>query len=233
VELARPEPAAGAAVTGERVAPGAFSHGDGGAHLPAPTPCERVGNAARELGAVLPRLERGMVRDPKRAPAGFAPRRPNTSSRPPWETRTANALFGAEDAARRAEVRLTGYPSGRRPAVILAALPALAYGAELAATRLAAERLEKALLRSFIALGEAEAWAALPRVPGQPVHVCPWCRLPSLRVQPLAGRLRCIAPGCADQDGNRPEARIRLHEFYDGSSEWVLSWQDGSEGLPA
>jgi len=53
---------------------------------------------------------------------------------------------------------------------------------------------------------------------------CPWCQTFSLRLSTEYGQVRCFFPGCTDEDGNRPEARLEISTL---SGQPVLAWTSG------
>jgi len=175
--------------------------------LPALSPQLRVTAALQELKTLLPLLEQAIVPDPSRAPLSLATARPPAGPRPPWAPRPAYAVFAVLEALEDARGQDQDDPS-------------------------LARMLESALRQARIALGLDEPWSPLPRQPGSPPPVCPFsCRLPSLRMQPLAGLVRCVTPHCRDSLSRRPRATMQLAWGRDGTWHAVLVWDDGTTGL--
>lgn len=188
--------------------------------LPALSPRDRASAALRELTTLLPVLEQGIAPDPSRPALSFSPARPAASSRPPWSPRIAYALFtvaGAIEDARGYDDNGNENENENENDSALAVM------------------LECALRGARVALGLDEAWRPLPRLPRATPPLCPFsCRLPSLRMQPLAGIVRCVTPRCRDTRGSRPRAVMQPVWAHDGSG-WQarLIWDDGTRGLPA
>lgn len=84
--------------------------------------------------------------------------------------------------------------------------------------------------RAGIALGEIETPRRIPRMPGQPEPACPFCRHHTLRAFPLYGLIKCIDPGCKDDQDRKPSARL---EYSEHVGDFIILWQDGIPGVPA
>lgn len=83
--------------------------------------------------------------------------------------------------------------------------------------------------QASIILTDTEAPRRLPRSPGSPEPVCPFCGKHTLRILPLQGLIRCIGD-CTDSQGRRPSAHL---EYSPVVHDWVPVWQDGIAGVPA
>lgn len=119
--------------------------------------------------------------------------------------------------------------SGENTKLALDAIVALAEAAGDALASDAAAWLERWHARAKRALGEASPVARLPRQPGEPERSCPFCECLTLRYWSLDGVVKCINPGCRDDDGKRPAAKIEYSGF---TGQLELCWQDGVVGLP-
>jgi hypothetical protein len=213
--------------------------------IPAPSPQLRITSAAHDLLIVLPALEAAIVPDPSRRPpqSSSSTSRTGSPARPPWSSPAASAIFTLADRAYAAEciLRPPHLPVPPPRATVPAIQRSLAYAAAAAPVSspallpAAARLLEGALHVSLQALGSEERWSPLPRLPRTPAPRCPFsCGLPSLRMRPLQGSVRCITPHCTDSHGlPHPEASAYPRRGKEpGEWEWRLIWRDGTEGIP-
>jgi len=162
-------------------------------------------------------------------------------SQPPWQAAVANAVMDLHALSREMEAWLR----------LSQGLPGRARGGSSGNTRKALENVVRLSeiaedgtvrghtrdLRSWehradIVLGNREMPKKLPRQPGEPERICPFCEKHTLRIlpfqlNPTGEHVKCTNVTCFDEDGNRPFARL---EFFGG--DWVLRWQDGIIGVP-
>ena len=157
-------------------------------------------------------------------------------SQPPWHAPVANAIMDLHALSRQLESGLRselGLPLRKRggsnanTVKAMHAIPRLCEGADDYSVRLCAKELGRWGSRAQGALNSKEQASRLPRQPGKPEPACPWCRNHTLRSRGLEGKIWCINPGCADEQGKRPVAML---EYFRG--EMVLRWQDGVIGCP-
>jgi hypothetical protein len=160
-------------------------------------------------------------------------------SKPPWLASAAYLFLELHHDARLEERRLRLHlflpirPRGDSDANTLKALSMVTSLAEAAGTEPAASAaswLERWHGRAARVLGEASPVMHLPRQPGEKERPCPFCRCLTLRFWSLEGRVRCINPGCRDDEGRRPAAVIEYSGF---TQQLELRWQDQICGLPA
>lgn len=156
---------------------------------------------------------------------------------PPWNSRIAYLIFDLAKMARTLESNLHLMISGsqtvrgtsdRNTQLALRALPNLALGLDEEVTSLVTRQVEQWCLAARVAIGEAEPFIPLPRSYGQGDPRCPWCQRHTLRAQVTAGLVRCLNPGCLDDQGHRPIARIEIGAY---GEEPQLVWQDQSFAL--
>ena len=161
------------------------------------------------------------------------------ASKPPWFSAAAYLFYELHRDARLEEQRLRTILSlpfrlrGGSSVNTLKALKLVTSLAEAAGTEPAASAaswLERWHGRAARVLGEASPVAHLPRQPGERERPCPFCRCLTLRFWSLEGRVRCINPGCRDDEGRRPAAVIEYSGFTENLE---LRWQDNILGLPA
>lgn len=57
-------------------------------------------------------------------------------------------------------------------------------------------------------IDEQDSWVAVPRAPGLPPPVCPYCKTLSLRMAKAREEVRCFYPGCTDLEGRPTKARM-------------------------
>ena len=162
-------------------------------------------------------------------------------SQPPWHAPVANAITDLHALSREMEawLRLSqGLPrrvrggSSENTRRALENVVRLSEAAQDGTVRSHTRELNGWGRRASVALGETEMPKKLPRQPGEPERICPFCEKHTLRMLPLqlnpsGEHLKCFNKECTDDDGNRPFARL---EFFHG--EWVLRWQDGVIGMP-
>jgi hypothetical protein len=170
--------------------------------------------------------------------------RDNTStgkpvSKPPWNAAAANLIFELRHDARLEEHRLRVHLNlplrarGSSDVNTLKALETVISLAEAAGTDSAASAaswLERWHGKAARVLGDASPVNRLPRQPGEKERPCPFCSCLTLRFWQFEGRVRCINPGCRDDEGRRPSAVIEYSAF---TEQLELRWMDGILGLPA
>lgn len=196
--------------------------------------CSRLRETVAEVLVLNDRLEAVIAVRSRNGGSGFHGK--IDFSQPPWNAAVANMILDLHSWCRRAETDACAGLS----------LPSRGRGGSSVNTRRALERLlvladgsGAGMVRDCLgwlggwsrraraALGEAETARRLPVPEGGGEPACPWCRKRSLRQFPLAGVIRCIDPGCRDEEGRKPWARL---EMFQG--EWVLRWMDGVIGNP-
>lgn len=157
-------------------------------------------------------------------------------SQPPWSAPPANMILELHSWVRETEAlwryRMKFPPrfrggSDKNTYVCLKTLTGLAEGIDDSLVSTADRWLNGWCKRAKATLGVTESAKRLPRVPGEGVALCPWCKHDTLREMALAGVIFCIDPGCADEENRRPKAYL---EYFQG--EMVLRWQDGIIGAP-
>lgn len=57
-------------------------------------------------------------------------------------------------------------------------------------------------------IDEEDEWTPVPRAPGMPAPLCPYCRTLSLRMAKARETVRCFFPECRDLDGRPTQARM-------------------------
>lgn len=212
------------------------------------SPLDRLEEAISSLIPLLPRLEAAVAPGvvPKHAATGSSASSSHPS-RPPWNPAAAYAAHAVwyESRESRQALRLSalGTPRGapfpvlHRPVCDLEALPLLAASPRVP-VQLSAEvagHAQRWLLMTHLALGLGDDWRPIPRAPQQQPPCCPYCRLHSLRFESRKGLVRCVTPGCRDQDGARPLARVEYRPDRSSPGDYyaVLAWRDSTEGLAA
>jgi hypothetical protein len=159
-------------------------------------------------------------------------------SQPPWHSPIATAFFDFHALSRKIERDLRyelGLPARYRgcsdanTAKALEAAISLCEKADDFAVGLNTKEIERWTRRASIALGLTEVPKRLPRSPGGTEPKCPFCKMRTLRSKWLDGEIYCINPGCKDEAGVKPRARM---EFSVHAGDWILVWQDGIGGLP-
>jgi hypothetical protein len=131
------------------------------------------------------------------------------------------------------ELVLPQRPRGNSNANTRKALEAvcqLSEGTDDFMVRVCTKELEKWSRRASIALELTEVPKRLPRNPGTPEAACPFCHNHTLRMRSLEGKIYCVNPGCKDDEGRKPEARM---EYSPVTGNWEVVWQDNIVGLPA
>lgn len=181
------------------------------------------------------RLELALTAWPARGSGGvFTPPGP----RPPWSPAAANLVFELRREARYVERSLRGAlslpirdrgTSDKNTGIALRSILALAEAAGTQRALDAARWLERWCGQAARVLGEASSIIRLPRQPGERERPCPFCAGFTLRYWPLHGVVRCVNPGCRDDEGRRPAAEITYSSF---TAHLELLWQDGVLGLP-
>lgn len=158
-------------------------------------------------------------------------------SQPPWNATAADAVLDLHAEIRQLEAsmqREAGLPvrhrggSGANSTAAVNNLCQLAHAVCDDSVRIAVRSLSSWTRRAKIALDITEMPRRLPRTPGQPEPVCPFCRCHTLRIRPLEGLIQCIGD-CTDDQGRKPVAHM---EYSGHLSGWVLVWQDGIPGVP-
>jgi hypothetical protein len=159
-------------------------------------------------------------------------------SQPPWNACAAETLLVFHAQVRlleqrlRAELCLPCRPRGgsdENTAKAVAAISRLCTSTCESSVQDVLKSLRSWCRSASIVLQDTEAPRRLPRVPGLPEPVCPFCRNHTLRLLPLEGIIRCIGD-CTDDQGRRPVAHL---EFSPVTHDWVPVWQDGIAGVPA
>jgi hypothetical protein len=160
-------------------------------------------------------------------------------SQPPWNAQVANVILDLHAKAREMEAWLRasqGLPyrprggSEKNTRKALENVSRLAEKAEDITVRGHIRDLEKWIRNARVALDETEMPKRLPRSPGHPEPICPWCENHTLRMLPLKGQIFCIKPDCKDDEDRKPHARL---EYSSHVSDFVIVWQDGLAGVPA
>jgi hypothetical protein len=173
------------------------------------------------------------------AEAGNVGSRQAPHSKPPWNTAAAVLIFDFTREVRAAELRLRlalQLPirerggSDKNTMIALGMLKPLAEAAGDDRAMSEAGWLEKWDAGARRALGEASQLTRLPRQPGEKERPCPFCSCFTLRYLPLHGVVKCVNPGCRDEEGRRPTAKIEWSVFTESLE---LCWQDNVLGLPA
>lgn len=160
-------------------------------------------------------------------------------SQPPWNASAANVILDLHALTRKMESELRaelGLPrrirggSDANTAQALDAVLRLAESADDWLVRVYSRELDRWAKRARVTLDETEFPRRLPRQPGHPEPVCPFCHAHTLRSLPAAGDIFCINPACKDENKKRPRARM---EYSKVAGDWVMVWQDDVVGLPA
>lgn len=157
-------------------------------------------------------------------------------SQPPWSAPVANMILELHAYVRETEAmwrfrmkfssRIRG-GSEKNTYACLEMLAGLAEGIDDSAVSTADRWLNGWCKRAKATLGVTESAKRLPRVPGEGIALCPWCKRDTLREMALAGVIFCIDPRCVDEENRRPKAQL---EYFAG--EWCLRWQDDILGNP-
>lgn len=153
-------------------------------------------------------------------------------SRPPWNQAVATALFDAHAAIRQLESDMRAEVSGtlRRCSPrsgntgrVLAAISAMEVAVSSQLHKRAVKELNRLSLhiRQLPAVDESLRWEHVRTEAGTEPPKCPYCECFSLRVAITAGLVACFNPDCADEDGERPTAKLDISRL-DGSP--VLVW---------
>jgi hypothetical protein len=159
-------------------------------------------------------------------------------SQPPWAASAANAIMDLHAISRDLEYNLrytSGLPSRRRggssanTAKALEAVCRIAENLPDDRVRDTSLELKRWAGRAKIALGVTEPPARIPRPPGGKEPICPWCENHTLRMLPAHGIIKCVTPGCADEEGRKPSAKL---EYSSHVGDFVLLWMDGLTGVP-
>lgn len=79
-------------------------------------------------------------------------------------------------------------------------------------------------IQQLPAVDTAPRWIPIRPGPDGLPPKCPWCETFSLRLSVEYGEIRCVYPGCKDDDGNRPQARLEISRV---SGQAVLAWKSG------
>jgi hypothetical protein len=159
-------------------------------------------------------------------------------SQPPWNAGAAETMLAFHAEIRSLEQGLrTDLSLPRRPrggsddntSAAVAAVGRLCTSAPDESVRAVLAFLRSWCRSASITLQDSEAPRRLPRSPGLPEPVCPFCRNHTLRLLPLDGVIKCIGD-CTDDQGRRPVAHL---EFSPVTHDWIPVWQDGIAGVPA
>jgi hypothetical protein len=200
---------------------------------------ERLQAAAAELLELLDRCEAELPHKPRRfasRPMGKVQAGTTLTS---WNTQIAMIVLDCHAGVRQLEQEIRSEVSGSRKArggsdantvQSVAAITSLAAAAGDYELGLAVRKMESWGWRCRVALGQAEPLQQIPRQPGHSAARCPWCRMATLRMKPVSGVVRCINPGCKDDEGQQPSGHVQFGTY---SQEPVLVWQDNSVGLAA
>lgn len=197
---------------------------------------DRIASSVLQAKAALTRLDALL---PSQSQQGGNSSGSHPGSKPPWHPAAASLIFELRKWARQEEMDLKahlGLPPrdrGSSDANTLLALDSvwnLGSSADGERGFETARWLERWNSRAARVLGEASEIKRLPRQPGEAERPCPFCACLTLRYWALHGVVRCVNPGCRDQDGNRPSAKI---EWSDFTRQAELVWHDGVSGLPA
>jgi hypothetical protein len=195
----------------------------------------RLRDSAGYAAGLDERLEALIAEKPSRPSGGFHGK--IDFSQPPWYAPVAHSHLELHALARRLEKEMRaelGFPdrrrggSGTNTRKALTAICGLSEGCDDFMVRLVTRELEKWSRRASIALELTEIPKRLPRHPGNPK--CPFCENHTLRMRSLEGKIYCINPGCKDEEGRKPEARM---EYSAVIGDWTVLWQDNVAGLPA
>lgn len=160
-------------------------------------------------------------------------------SAPPWNAGAANAVLDLHAQSREMEewlriaLKLPRRARGGSSANTRKALEAvlrLAQGADDHAVKEHTRWLDGWCHRALIVLGRTEPPQRIPRIPGGKEPKCPWCENHTLRMLPIQGLIKCISPGCKDEENRKPAARM---EYSEHLADWIIVWQDGIPGVPA
>lgn len=157
-------------------------------------------------------------------------------SRPPGNQAVLYAITDAHSVVREVERNLryavTGHadtPRGGSDANTrrcLKIIPRLGASADDEDRWRAARMLRKAALQieRLPSIDQAVEWKPLRRGDGGLPPRCLHCSCYSLRYAPSSGMVRCLTPGCADDDGKPPQGRLDISQI-DGTP--CLVWKDG------
>lgn len=182
-----------------------------------------------------------LVAEPERQAGGRGAR--VLESKIPWNARAAASVLDLAGLARELEEWLLLALLGEVPAarglgrggsdentrLALEALPGLVAGlGDAGATGPVTRRLGRWAGRARVVLGEADPLEHLPRQPDGREPACPFCHAHTLRFQRASGVVRCVNPGCRDERGHPPRARVELGRL---SGQPMLLWQSGDVGV--
>jgi hypothetical protein len=205
----------------------------------------RLKESVNNTLALSKRLE-GLIADKPRYPSGRFHGKVDHSP-PPWYAPAANSFMDLHALSRKLERDFRGeldFPrrarggSDANTRKALEALCRLAEGADDFMVRLGTRELDKWSRRALIILTELRAAEdyeeveipkRLPRQQGEAERPCPWCKNRTLRLFPFRGEVRCVNPGCHDEEGRKPYAHLKYSEH---AKEMILLWQDNIPGLP-
>lgn len=179
--------------------------------------------AIAETLAAIPDIQ------PSARPAG----RPGT--RIPGNAAVLHAIMDAHAGVREleAELRLTVAGtalerggSDANTAAALEAIPAMELAADSPRVREGVRRLSRWALaiQQLPAVDTAPRWIPIRAGPDGLPPRCPWCQTFSLRLSVESGEIRCVFPGCTDDDGRRPQARLEVSRVDDRP---ILAWKSG------
>lgn len=160
-----------------------------------------------------------------------------TGSSPPWHAEAAHVLTeihqGARDLENDIRYSITGRTMTRggsdaNTRKALHAITQLTPAVPEHITRHAAGQIAgwvRAAQR-IRDIDQTERWVPLPRMPGMRPPPCPYCRTYGLRMNRMAGEVRCVNRECVDDEGRRPVARME-HGRLTGDA--YLAFADGRE----
>lgn len=199
------------------------------------TPAEEIPTLVAELKALLPRLQELLPEPVADASKGSMQHHKVTGSPAPWHPEAGGVLMTIHAGVRELEDDLryhvtghTGEGRGGSDANTTTALDSivrLVHGVDDDMARDARHRLDRWIeqARQIRDIGESEKWIPIRVSKGLP-PACLYCNTYSLRVAQQSGRVRCVNPRCADENGDQPRAHIEKNKV-DGSA--MLVWADG------
>lgn len=182
-------------------------------------------------GGLLDQLE-ALLTEPVADPTTGTLSRTKATSAEPWHGEASNVLMTVHAGARELEIDLryrarlpirerggttanTKAALGALPALVDLAPPDVARDAErqVGGWVLAAQRIRD--------IDQTDKWSPVPRARGALPPTCPYCGNFSLRMSRERQEVRCTHPGCSDDDGRRPVARME-HGAVSGEAYLVF-----------
>jgi hypothetical protein len=189
-----------------------------------------VGDAKHWLRTLEPLLAEPESNGPDTGTIG----RSAPESSEPWAKQAAGAYFDLYFGAREMARVMRGAKGLRRPIGDEACGPAgldivrnMAPSAEPFILRGVTRKLERWVraAEQIDAIDEAEPWVPLPRAPDGVELACPYCHTYGLRMLKRKGEVRCVFPGCHDDDGNPTRARMERGRL---TGDGILIFGDGT-----